>query len=169
MWNNKYGINKLFFTLKRTSFSVSISLGQQVWVLKNNFIAVMLLYSGLNINHDFEPLGVFFLSALQNSTAFRFSILTRLWFYALLCLSGWLMTNQQKCHFIPFSLYFCFPFGFEFIRMRSMKSWNFRILCKQCAKKIFASYKKQIQLCKIKRKTVSKYNKSKIIFMLRGR
>ena len=88
MRNNKYGINKLFFTLKRTSFSVSISLGQQVWVLKNNFIAVMLLYSGLNTNHDFEPLGVFFLSALQNNTAFRFSILTRLWFYALLYLSG---------------------------------------------------------------------------------
>ena len=33
---------------------------------------------------------------------------------------GRLVTNQQN---------FCLPFGFVFIRMRSLKSWNFTILC----------------------------------------
>ena len=41
------------------------------------------------------------------------------------------MTNQQKCLFPAVSLYFCLPFGFVFIRMRSWEFRNSRTLSEQ--------------------------------------
>ena len=41
---------------------------------------------------------------------------------------GRLVNSQQKCPFFLYSLHFCLPFYFVFIRMRSWESWNFMIL-----------------------------------------
>ena len=49
---------------------------------------------------------------------------TRLWSAGnsmLFSYIGWLVTSQQKCHFILSSLNIYWPFGFVFVRMRS---WN---------------------------------------------